>query len=158
MEMGEEEFLNAVYKNQGLVHKICSIYRDSKEDREDLFQEIVYQLWKAYPKFMGRSKFSTWMYRIGLNTAMATFRRPKVATTESEKLPEPYRPEINDSPNREMLFRAIRQLEDAEKAIVSMYLDGFDNSEMADIIGISKNHLSVRLNRIKNKLRTILNK
>lgn len=158
MEMSEEEFLDFIYKNQGLIHKICSIYRDSKEDREDLFQEIVYQLWKSYFKFKGNSKFSTWMYRIGLNTAIATFRKPKLIIAETDRLPEPQRPENNDNPKREMLFRAIRQLEDTEKAIVSMYLDGFKNFEMADIMGISKNHLNVRLHRIKKKLRTILNK
>lgn len=155
--MSEEEFLDAVHKNQGLVHKICSIYRDSKEDREDLFQEIVYQLWKSFPKFRGNSKFGTWMYRIGLNTAMATFRRPKIITTGADKLPEPSTDENNANPNREILFRAIRHLADSEKAIISMYLDGFDNSEMAEVMGIGKNHVAVLLNRIKNKLKIILN-
>lgn len=64
--------------HQGLIHKICRMYRDSREDQEDLFQEIVYQLWKSYPQFQGKSKITTWMYRIGLNTAMAAFRKPTV--------------------------------------------------------------------------------
>lgn len=155
--MSKEEFLVAVYKNQGLLHKICAIYRDSKEDREDLFQEIVYQLWRSYPQFKGRSKFGTWMYRIGLNTAMASFRKRKIKTVATERLPEPSRAENDENPNREKLFRAIGQLDDAEKAIVSMYLDGFDNTEIAKVMGIRKNNLAVRLNRIKNRLRTILN-
>ncbi|WP_422083498.1 RNA polymerase sigma factor [Ulvibacterium sp.] len=157
MGMDKEAFLDAVHSNQGLINKLCHIYRDSKEDREDLFQEIVYQLWKSHPKFRGRSKFTTWMYRIGLNTAMASFRKPKVILSGTDRLPEPTRPEGEENPNRERLFKAIRTLDDAEKAIVSMYLDGFDNSEMAEVMGISKNYLGVRLNRIKNKLRTILN-
>ncbi|MGB3152648.1 MAG: sigma-70 family RNA polymerase sigma factor [Maribacter sp.] len=155
--MGKNAFLDEVYDNQELIHKICSIYRDSKEDREDLFQEIVYQLWKSYPKFKGRSKFSTLMYRIGLNTAMATFRKHKVIISGTEKLPETYRTEPDINPNREKLLRAIRQLNDADKAIISMHLDGFDNLEMAEIMGISKNYLGVRLNRIKTQLKIILN-
>jgi len=157
MEMSNEEFLNAIHSNQGIIHKISAFYRDSKEDREDLFQEIVYQLWKSYPKFKGRSKFSTWLYRIALNTAMASFRKRKADVRATDKLPERYGTKPDENPNREILFRAIGQLGDTEKAIISMYLDGFDNAEMAEVMGISKNHLGVRLNRIKNKLRTILN-
>jgi len=75
--MDEHPFLVLIQEHQGIIHKICRLYRDSKEDREDLFQEITYQLWKSFPSFKGEAKVSTWMYRIALNTAIASFRKKK---------------------------------------------------------------------------------
>jgi RNA polymerase sigma factor (sigma-70 family) len=152
-----EDFLKTIHQHQGLIHKICNIYRDNKEDKEDLFQEITYQLWKSYPKFEGKSKITTWMYKIALNTAMASFRKAKLPIFNIEELPDsPV--EINQEDDRkEKLFWAIRQLDDAEKAIISLYLDDFDTTEIATITGITKNHVSVRLNRIKSKIKTLIN-
>ncbi len=73
--MIEKEFLEIIQTNSGIIHKICRLYRESKEDREDLFQEITFQLWKAFPLFQKNSKISTWIYRVALNTAVATFRK-----------------------------------------------------------------------------------
>ncbi|WP_407304872.1 RNA polymerase sigma factor [Acinetobacter sp.] len=73
--MSEREFLTIIKDNQGIIHKICRIYRNSTEDREDLFQEVIFQLWRSYPSFSGGSKSSTWLYRVALNTAMASFRK-----------------------------------------------------------------------------------
>lgn len=152
-----EDFLKTIYLHQGLIHKICNIYRDNKEDKEDLFQEITYQLWKSYPSFKGNSKITTWMYKIALNTAMASFRKMKVPISNVKELPD-IQAEINQGDTRtEKLFWAIRQLDAAEKAIISLYLDDFDITEIATIIGITKNHVSVRLNRIKSKIKTLIN-
>ena len=74
----EKDFLNIVEQYQGIIYKVCKMYRDSQEEQEDLFQEIVLQLWKAYPKFRKESKVSTWMYRIALNTAIAIFRKNRI--------------------------------------------------------------------------------
>src|SRR5690606_18250757 len=84
MRRVKEDFLEQIFPHQAHIHKICRMYRDSKEDREDLFQEIIYQLWKAYPQFQERSKLTTWMYRIGLNTAIATFRKCKIPQSPLE--------------------------------------------------------------------------
>lgn len=154
--MQNEDFLKVIHKHQALIHKICNIYRDSKEDKEDLFQEITYQLFRAYPKFEGRSKITTWMYRIALNTAMASFRKAKIIISEVKEIPELPFEEREESINKERLFSAIRQLDDAEKAIVSLYLEGMDNLEIADVIGITKNNVGVRLNRIKNKIKALI--
>ncbi|BDD07790.1 DNA-directed RNA polymerase sigma-70 factor [Fulvitalea axinellae] len=156
MSLQEETFLKEIHKHQALIQRICHIYRDNAEDREDLFQEMIYQLWKSYPKFESRSKISSWMYRICLNTAIVTFRKPRLITTEIGSVPEPAT-ETHDDSDREALYSAIRKLNDSEKAIITLYLDDVDNTEMASIIGISKNNLSVRLNRIKNKIRTLVN-
>lgn len=158
MSVSEKDFLNTIFEHQALIHKVCNLYRDRKEDREDLFQEITYQLWKSYPKFEGRSKITTWMYRICLNTAIASFRKPKIKTTDTVDFLEPLNeiPEENNF-QKEQLFLAIRKLDDAEKAIVTLYLEGLDHNEISQIIGVTKNNLSVRLNRIKKKIRTLLN-
>jgi RNA polymerase sigma factor (sigma-70 family) len=86
--MSEREFLSVIQANQGIIHKICRLYRDSPEDREDLFQEVIFQLWRSYPSFSGGSKISTWLYRIALNTAMASFRKNKPNITLTEYLPD----------------------------------------------------------------------
>ncbi|MDW7693367.1 sigma-70 family RNA polymerase sigma factor [Flammeovirgaceae bacterium SG7u.111] len=160
MSPPQEEFLEIIYQHQALIHKVCKMYRDSPEDREDLFQEITYQLWKAYPRFEGKSKVSSWMYRISLNTAMASFRKAK--PTELTNLDElqhqlPAENSVEQNPQEEFLFAAIRQLEPPERAIISLYLADMNYAEMAEIMGISENYIGVRLNRIKNKLKKTLN-
>ena len=75
----KEDFIKSINEYQNIIHKICRLYRNSHEDREDLFQEIVYQLWKSYPKFKGESKISTWIYRVAFNTSIVTFRKNKIS-------------------------------------------------------------------------------
>ncbi len=157
MSTQNEDFLETIHKHQGLIHKVCNIYRDNKEDKEDLFQEITYQLWKSYPKFEGKSKITTWMYKIALNTAMASFRKPKIIMEEVKELPDNQLEKPEEDFRKEKLFWAIRQLDDADKAIISLYLDDVDITEISSITGITKNNVSVRLNRIKNKIRTLIN-
>lgn len=154
----KDQFTDVIFPHQALIHKICRMYRDTPEDQEDLFQEIIYQLWKSYPKFQGKSKISTWMYRIGLNTAMASFRKPKVKLQYSDTIPEKnILSEANEHWREELLFSAIRQLSEDERALVGLYLDDLSYVEIAEIVGISENHIGVRLNRIKKKLKVILN-
>lgn len=155
----KEDFLQELYQHQGLIHKICGIYRDSKEDREDLFQEITYQLWKSYPRFQGKSKISSWIYRIGLNTAMATFRKPKIMMSDSGNFENLEIQESRSEDDREeRLFSIIKTLEEGERAIVALYLEDMSYSEIGEIIGISENYVGVRLNRIKDKIRKLINK
>lgn len=155
----EKEFLELIYSYQKIICKICRLYRDSKEDQEDLFQDIVYQLWKSYPGFKGESKVSSWMYRIALNTAIAVYRKSKISIDYKEDYPELIQPsdERKISENEERLFWALRKLNDTEKAVISLYLEEFNYHEMAAITGLSENNVGVRLNRIKNKLKEILN-
>ena len=155
----EKEFLKLIHDYQKIVYKVCKMYRDSREDQEDLFQEIVYQLWKSYPSFKGESKVSSWIYRIALNTAMAVYRKGKLPVAYVEEFPEQIHPdnEKNISENEERLFWALRKLNDSEKALISLYLEDFSYREIAEITGISETNAGVRLNRIKNKLKEIIN-
>lgn len=154
----EKEFLTTIHAYQNIIYKVCKMYRNSREDQEDLFQEIVYQLWKSFPSFRAESKVSSWIYRIALNTAMAIYRRPKLQVDYFEEMPEKFEhsSEQTATENEERLFTALRRLNDSEKALISLYLDDFSYQEIAAITGISEGNTGVRLNRIKNKLKEIL--
>lgn len=154
----EKEFIEAIHDYQKIIYKICRVYRNCSKDQEDLFQEIVYQLWKSYPGFKGESKVSSWIYRIALNTAMAVYRKSTVPIDYYEDFPEHIHPtdEKKISENEERLFWALRKLNDSEKAVISLYLEGFNYQEITEITGLSESNVGVRLNRIKNKLKTIL--
>ncbi len=152
-------FLKIVEEHQGIIYRVCKMYRDSKEDQEDLFQEIVLQLWKAFPKFRRESKVSTWMYRIALNTAIAIFRKNKIQLEFTESLPKNDLSghSGNPSENEERMFEAIRRLDQTERALIALFLEDYPYKEIAEITGITENYVGVKINRIKEKLKTILN-
>ncbi len=154
----EKEFLEVIHDYQKIIYKICRLYRDSREDQEDLFQEIVYQLWKSYPGFKRESKVSSWIYRIALNTAIAIYRKSKIFIENYQEFPEHIHPSDEKiiSENEERLFWALRKLNDSEKAVISLYLEDFNYQEIAEITGLSESNVGVRLNRIKNRLKEIL--
>ncbi|HAS47522.1 MAG TPA: RNA polymerase subunit sigma-70 [Microscillaceae bacterium] len=157
--MSSEAFIEMIDTHQNIIYKIALTYRDNREDQEDLFQEIVFQLWKARNSFRNEAKISTWIYRVALNTAIAIYRKNKVAMNYQEHIPESLHPsDYQDiSEQEERMYQALRQLNDIEKAIVSLYLEDYAYQEIADIMGISENYVGVRINRIKQKLKKILN-
>lgn len=155
--MSEREFLRMIQDNQCIIHKVCRIYRDSPEDQEDLFQEVVFQLWRSYPSFRGGSKSSTWLYRIALNTAMASFRKNKPNITLAEYLPDVQFEDNNYEGNerQEKLLKSMRQLSEPDRALIALYLDELSYQEIAGILGISENNVGVKLNRIKIRLQKL---
>ncbi len=160
-KLKEQQFIELVSDNQGLIHKVCSMYYDREEDRRDLFQEVVLQLWRAYDSFKGQSKISTWMYRIALNTAISGFRKEKRRPKGEEishltqSLPL-VGPDPDWEEKRKFLYQAISQLSEIEKAIVMLHLEDHSYDEIGEIVGITRNYVGVKLNRIKDKLRKIL--
>ena len=157
--MKQTEFLALIDQHQGTLHKVCRLYRDTREDQEDLFQEIIYQLWRALPSFAGTAKFTTWMYRIALNTAMAAYRKNKPRLVLGDSLPE--RADEDWDAERqhreEKMFAALKQLNDPEKALIALYLDDLSYREIAELTGLTENNVGVKLNRIKTKVKKILN-
>ena len=158
VSMTQAEFVRQVQTNQGIIQKICRIYCQTQPDREDLFQEIVVQLWKGLPKFRQHSKFTTWMYRVALNTAISDFRKKK--KTLSVSYPDiaslDVKSELNEVNKEEQLntlYIAISHLPEIDKAIVMLYLEDKSYEEMEDILGININGLRVKMNRIREKLR-----
>lgn len=158
----EQSFVKQLKQNQNIIHKICRLYTSGEDAHKDLFQEITIQLWKAYPKFRGDSKFSTWAYRVALNTAITLYRKStrSVQTTsfESERTfikQEDYNYEEEEQ--IKLLYQAVYQLNDIEKALVFMYLEDKDYAEISETLGITEVNARVKMNRIKGKLKKILN-
>ena len=158
----EHKFVTELENNQNIVHKVCSLYTNNSDAHNDLFQEITIQLWKAYPKFRGESKFSTWMYRVALNTAITLYRKSKrqVRTQDYDDFIYKIRSDDYDETQEQQLklmYNALKQLGDIDKALVFLYLEDKDYSEISDTLGISEVNARVKMNRIKKKLRTIVN-
>lgn len=155
--MSEIGFLQLLSQNQGIIGKVCSIYCNQREDYEDLFQEITYHAWKGYPSFRGDAKFSTWLYRIALNTAISSFRKKRPKLDLVPVLPDTntHQPAEQKEQQQQLLW-AIKLLNEGERAIIALYLDEISYQEIAEIIGISENNVGVKINRIKTKLHKIL--
>jgi len=158
----EHSFVTQLEANQNIVHKICRLYTNDRDAHNDLFQEITIQLWRAFPKFRGDSKFSTWMYRVALNTAITLYRKSKrrVTTQDFEGVSFKISAEAYDDTVEEQLklmYNAVKSLNDIDKALVFLYLEDKSYREISETLGITEVNSRVKMNRIKEKLRTILN-
>lgn len=158
----EKNFLNDFEKNQNIVHKICRIYTTNQDQHNDLFQEITIQIWKNYAKFRGESKFSTWMYRVSLNTAISLYRKSsrRIKTQDFNDVSFKIKSvDYDDTKDEQLkaLYNGIRELNDIEKALIFLYLEDKPYKEIAKTLGISEVNARVKMNRTKDKLRKILN-
>jgi RNA polymerase sigma factor (sigma-70 family) len=151
----DEAFIQQLNQNIGIAHKVCRLYFVDVDDRSDALQEMMYQLCRSYPEFGGRSKFSTWMYSVCLNTGL-TYKR-KTIKHQAEKLTSLHH-QIADqsSENKEgamnLLMEIVASLPPLNKAIVLLYLEDLSYDEIAGITGLTKSNVSVRLVRIKKEL------
>ena len=154
----ETSFLTDLNRNIRIVHRVCRtyFYRDAVE-REDVFQDIMYQLWKSYPQFKGESKLSTWIYKVALNTAITHVRRDRRPQSVELRESIPHSSDINDELGRNeevhLLYDAIDTLTAVDKAIILLHLEDQSYDEIATITGLSKTNVSVRLVRIKRALK-----
>lgn len=143
-----------------MLYKVCRLYCFTAPDRQDLFQEIVFQLWRSYPSFRGEARISTWLYRIALNTAISGLRKKRrlITSVDPEQLPGDLQ-DIQYPAEKEeqvqLLYAAIDKLTEVEKALTMLYLEDKSYQEMEEILGISQNNLRVKMNRIRDKLRKI---
>ena len=158
----EAKFLLDFEKNQNIVHKVCRIYTTNRDAHNDLFQEVTIQLWKNYSKFRGDSKFSTWMYRVALNTAISLYRKSTRRVQTSDISDFAYKIKSVDYDDTEelqlkALYDAIHQLSDIEKALIFLYLEDKPYKEISTTLGISDVNARVKMNRAKEKLKNILN-
>ena len=159
----QKEFLHQLSENQRIIHKICKIYTDNIHDHEDLFQEIVIQTWKSYSNYRGDAKFSTWIYKIGLNTALALFKKKN---HKKEELHENlthfkiYDDNSHEEKNAQIqaMYDAIHLLSDVEKALIMMFLEDKPYKEISEILGITEGNARVKMNRAKETLRNLLKK
>ena len=158
----EHKFVTELQDNQNIVHKVCTLYTNDRDSHNALFQEITIQLWKAYPKFRGEAKFSTWMYRVALNTAITLYRKRKrrIDTADYESIIFKIKAEVYDETEElqlKLMYKAVKQLNDVDKALVFLYLEDKNYAEISETLGITEVNARVKMNRIKTKLRTILN-
>ncbi len=147
----KKEFTELLFQNQGIVRKICNLYFNNRVDKDDYQQELIIQLWKAFPSFRSKSKFSTWMYRVCLNSAIDLLRKektqPNLIHYDNVKISD----ENNESrENQEKLYQSINKLSEIDKAIITLYLDEFSYKEIAEILGLSETNTGVKINRIKS--------
>lgn len=158
----EKEFLEKIEQHKGIIYKISKMYMDNSEDRDDLFQEIIFQVWKAFPKFRGESEFSTWLYRIALNTAIVFLKSEKKRNFINNSDSTNYKIEqdeydLEKEEKLSKMYSAINQLNAIDKAFIFYYLEDFSGKKIAEQMGISEGNVRVKMNRAKNKLKEILN-
>jgi len=156
----EEQFLNILEQNIGIILKIARAYSKTVHDKEDLINDITLELWKSFGRFKGDSKISTWIYRVALNTSMNSRRKKekdklfflddlKQVESQSWIIEQP------DSSHSEILYQCIDELNQLNKAIILLYLDGNSYDEISDITGVSKTNVGTRINRIKEQIRNL---
>jgi RNA polymerase sigma-70 factor (ECF subfamily) len=156
----KKDFISLIEQHQGIIFKVSKMYCDKEECRQDLFQDILVQLWQSYSSFNNNSKFSTWMYRVALNTAIAQFK--KEIKKPEESVPDVPTNILEDDSYKEkenqikIVQKAISKLNKAEKAIIILYMDDYSYEEVAEITGITTSNVGVKINRIKTKLQKIL--
>ncbi|MCL9809593.1 RNA polymerase sigma factor [Flavobacterium luminosum] len=160
METKEQEFLIRIKQHKGILFKVSKMYMDNPDDQQDLFQEIIYQIWKAYDSFKGESQFSTWMYRVAINTAIVFLKKEKKKIDRFEITSDNTSEQEDDHELKESqldhFYRAVQQLDKVDKAIIFYQLEGFSHREIGNNLGISEGNARVKLNRAKEKLKEII--
>jgi len=156
----KEEFVELINKHKGILQKICNIYFFRNPYKEDYYQEIMIRLWKAYPNFRNDSAFSTWLYRVGLNSAIDIVRKQSLQPRHIElskfEYSIPESDSTTESDQKDKLYSAINQLSVIEMAIILLHLEEHSYKEIGEIIGISESNAGVRISRIKHQLIKIL--
>lgn len=150
--MDQQTFIDLISKHSGIIHKILYLYVDDPTDKADLKQEILVQAWSAISRYRGDASFSTWLYRVALNTVFTYNKKAGRLPVEgnlSIEIEERIKPE---HPKLELLFRAIKTLNNVDKSIITLHLEDYNNGEIAEITGLTKNNVTVKLHRIKKEI------
>lgn len=156
----EEEFSQMIKDHEGIIFKITTLYAHNRQDQKDLYQDIVYQLWKSFDSFREESKRSTWMYRVAMNTAITQIKRRK-RSAKSMSIENVVISEIETDDHTledriRNMYHHINQLNVLEKGLILLLLEGKKYEEIAEITGLSTSNVGTRLSRIKKKLKTTM--
>jgi len=157
--LDQEKFIPVIREHQQLIYKICNSYCTVPEDRKDLQQEILMQLWNSFSRFDGRVKISTWIYRIALNTAISFYRKNRKHTTNKVTIDESiisfsdFGDVSEKDENIAFLYRFINELNEMDKALMLLYLDDNKYKDIAEILGISETNVATKIGRIKKILK-----
>lgn len=158
--MSSDFYTSSIQPYSGIIVKICRAYTDTQEDFEDYYQEVCLQIWKSRNNFKGQSEWSTWVYRLSLNVNMTLLKKRKrsqqyaASDLQVAEAPEESPALADESLNQ--LYRGIRQLSEVDRAVILLYLEEKSYQEIADIIGTKANNIGVRIKRIKERLKKIL--
>ena len=160
MKSSEEEFLSLINQHKGILYKVSRMYFDNLEDQQDLFQEIILQLWTSLDSFKGNCKLSSWMYRVALNTAIVFFKKEKRKPDNTIPIKiEPIALDVYDTEKDLQLihfYKAVKELNKIEKALIFQFIEGLSGKEIAENLGISEVNVRVKTNRTKIKLQEII--
>lgn len=159
LQQNDTFFLSVIENNKGIIYKIANAYCKDDEDRKDLIQEIISQLWQSFSRYNDQYKFSTWMYRVALNVAISFYRNTKIRTARTQPLTEGIINIVDDSESKELegnlslLRQFINELNELNRALMILYLEDKNYKEIADILGISETNVATKISRIKDKLK-----
>jgi len=159
--LSSDFYTSSILPHSGIIIKICRAYTDTQEDFEDYYQEVCLQIWKSRDRFRGDSKWSTWIYRLSLNICLTLIKKKKNNKqhyTSDCKMPSEAMEDSHafSDESLNLLYDAIKKLSEIDRAVILLYLEEKPNKEIADIIGTSPNNIGVRVNRIKERLKKIL--
>jgi RNA polymerase sigma-70 factor (ECF subfamily) len=158
----KQRFVQVIKQHEGLLYKVAMLYSNSRQDREDLYQEIVFQLWKSFDSFKDQSKLSTWMYRVAMNTALYNLKQAKkrVGTSAIELESVQFADDFDREEEEKIksLYEQVQLLNLLEKGVILLYLEGKSHEEIATIIGISISNVGTKISRIKEKLKVQITK
>ncbi len=148
----ENEFVRLIQQHSGIIYKIINLYIDDEEDKRDLHQEILLQAWKSYQRFKGDSSFATWLYKVSLNTVLTFNKKAKKHSELKTDAPLSAQHSTDKKDQSELLYYLVRQLQEVDRMIMTLHLEGYKNQEIADITGLKVNHINVKLHRLKNQI------
>lgn len=148
----KDKYVELIQSNELIIHKVISLHIDHPEDKKDLFQEILLQGWKSFPKFEERSSFSTWLYRVALNTVFTFKKNSKRQVKTNNEIPDNINVTEEKEEPHELLYQLIRKLDTIDRTIMTLHLDSYKNKEIAEILGIKVNHVNVKIHRLKNQI------
>lgn len=158
--MSSDFYTTSILPYSGIIIKICRAYTDTQEDFEDYYQEVCLQIWRSHESFREQSEWSTWVYRISLNVCLTLLKKKKKKEHHitSDLLPDEAIEDSRSFPDESLneLYKAIRQLSDVDRAVIMLYLEEKSYQEIAEIIGTNPNNIGVRITRIKERLKKLL--
>lgn len=153
----EQLFLSVIEQNKGIIYKVANSFKKDEDNKKDLVQEIIFQLWRAFPAFDQRQKLSTWMYRVALNVAISSYRKEKrregIVVPLSEGIIDFADEQSPDEANLRLLQQFINELKELDRALMLLYLEEKSGREMAEILGLSQANIRTKINRIKEQLK-----
>jgi RNA polymerase sigma-70 factor (ECF subfamily) len=156
----KEEFISILKEHKKIIYKVSYTYCSDSESRKDLEQDIIFQLWRSIDKFDGRVKLSTWIYKVAFNTSISFFRKQSKISRNTYELDTNFITQTDknyeEDENIALLYSAIKELNEFDRAIILLYLDGEKHKSISQIIGISETNVATKINRIKKALSEII--